>query len=809
MKWQLPHWIAIFMVFTQKASAQTEGIVTNFVGDANPGYTNGFGITAEVNEPRSMSMRGGNEYFYVADTENFVIRKVAVASGEVTTIAGTYTATQGYAPSCKIRQEECRNGIATYAEFAWPSGVAYSHADNTLYVADKSYWPKIRKVDFATGGPAFNGDFSCALCFSLFNFMDTVSIVAGNQSNAVRDGTGTEASFSDPQRLTLTADGRQIYVAEFSITDDRGSHDGTGSAIRRVTISSGKVETIAGGRYFDQQDGVGTWASFTQLQDIDVTRDGSILFAAEYDRIRTVETSSGVVRTIWTYDGGSALSEYGAAVGVAIASDGTTLYFANAADSVVNELNTVNGNVSVLAGEVYGNSDGTGTGAMFARPREIVLQDDGLFAYVLDVHRIRQVSTVPPEANNQEYSLHIRKPQVANAYAVATDITGNAYVTGAVYNISGSGTWNMFVHKINAAGTELWTFTSSGVEVEDGRAIVVEDATSLNPNILVTGRFSTRATFGGFELNAANNSWDMFVAKMSDEGVVLWANAGGGWNNDMAWGIAPYGGGRTDTDMLVVGEFKSELFTFGGSAVENKGGANMHKDIFVMKIAPTGSLLWVSAYGGEVDDYALAVSLDAYGDGYITGGVKSQMATFDSWELSADTRAGGLADAFVAKVSADGTLLWVLTEGGPGNDEIKGVSALNSGMGCIAAGFFTETATFGDVVVTSQGRTDGMVMRLSADGAVTWLTAVGGEGTDMARAIELDEESNAFVAGSFAGTASFAGIEIQANGAAGDADDKDAFLMKVSHAGSVEMVVPGGGAEPDYGYGVALAETDS
>lgn len=103
-------------------------VVTSLAGSA-PGFANGTGTAAEFSSPSGVAVdQSGN--VYVADTENFVIRKIT-PSGVVTTFAGT-----GY-PGMD-------DGAAVNATFLFPLGLVIDSSGN-IFVLDAN---AVREISF-------------------------------------------------------------------------------------------------------------------------------------------------------------------------------------------------------------------------------------------------------------------------------------------------------------------------------------------------------------------------------------------------------------------------------------------------------------------------------------------------------------------------------------------------------------------------------------------------------------------------------------------------------------------------------------
>ena len=102
-----------------------------------------------------------------------------------------------------------------------------------------------------------------------------VTTLAGTGDNGSANGTGTAASFYEPQGITT--DGTNLYVA--------GNKT---NLIRQIVISTGVVTTLAGTGSPGSSNGTGTAASFNYPEGI--TTDGTNLYVAD--------TSNHLIRQI-------------------------------------------------------------------------------------------------------------------------------------------------------------------------------------------------------------------------------------------------------------------------------------------------------------------------------------------------------------------------------------------------------------------------------------------------------------------------------------------------------------------------------
>jgi Beta-propeller repeat len=117
-------------------------------------------------------------------------------------------------------------------------------------------------------------------------------------------------------------------------------------------------------------------------------------------------------------------------------------------------------------------------------------------------------------------------------WAVATDKSGNSFVTGyfsGTATFSGtqlisSGSMDIFLAKYDPSGNLLWIRQGGGAGDDEGYGLTVDP----DGNVVVTGWFTGAATFGTNQLTGLNSSTDIFVAKYSAAGDLLWVKQAGG-----------------------------------------------------------------------------------------------------------------------------------------------------------------------------------------------------------------------------------------------------------------------------------------
>ena len=315
------------------------GVVSTLAGTAETsGSDDGEGTLAKFNTPEGITTDGTN--LYVSDTNNHTIRKIVIATKVVSTLAGT-AGTSG-----------SDDGDGTLAKFNTPNGIT---TDGTnLYVADMLN-NTIRKIVIATGA---------------------VSTLAGTAaSTGSTDGSGTEALFKQPKRITT--DGTNLYVA-----------DTTRHTIRKIVIATKVVSTLAGTAGTSGSiNATGTSSTFNRPTGI--TTDGTNLYVVDSANhtIRKIVIATEVVSTLaatagiyGSDDGDGTLAKFNTPEG--ITTDGTNLYVADRSNNTIRKIVIATGTVTTLSGEVSteGIADGTLPNATFSNPTGITT--DGTKLYV-------------------------------------------------------------------------------------------------------------------------------------------------------------------------------------------------------------------------------------------------------------------------------------------------------------------------------------------------------------------------------------------------------------------------------------------
>ena len=421
------------------------------------------------------------------------------------------------------------------------------------------------------------------------------------------------------------------------------------------------------------------------------------------------------------------------------------------------------------------------------------------------------------------YSTYLGGTGVDEGYAVTTDASGNAFisgetrssdfpVTGQGFDISQNGGQDVFVAKMNQAGTGLLYATYiGGGNSEIGYSIAVDSAgnayisgstsSAVFPSFPVTN-FSADTGFNGGTL-------DGFVTKLNPTGSALvYSSFLGGSSNDTAYDIAVDSGGNA----YVTGGTNSTDFpvTSGAFQTSFQGGGGQG-DAFVTKFSPTGNAFTYSTYlGGGGSDVAKSLAVDSAGNAHVTGYTESGLSGSAQIPTTAgayDTTFSQYQDVFVSDLNSTGTgLVYSTYIGGSASSNYVNAIALDSAGNAYITGYTYANnwpTTAGAFDTTFNGFADVYVTKLNSTGtALTYSTFLGGVDFEQAYGIAVDGAGNAHVAG-YTQSAAFP----VTGGAPSTAfsGSSDAFVTRFNPAGTALVYSTFlGGSGSDLALGIAL-----
>jgi streptogramin lyase len=336
-------------------------VIDTVAGTGLPENNGNRGVAVEINigDPFGVEI-GPDGALYVTEVRNHRVRRVDLATGRISTVAGT--GLPGYSGD---------GGPATEARLNEPYEVRFDSAGNMFFVEMQNHL--VRRVDAETG---------------------VISTIAGTGKAGYGGdgGPATRALFHRPHSIALDRQGN-LYVA------DIGNH-----RIRRIDLDTGIVESFAGSTErrlpVDGQAAKGQPILGPRALCIDgdtmwiALREGHSVWRLnlKQPQLRHV---AGTGQRGYTGDGGPADSAtFDGPKGVAVDSEGN-VYVVDTENQAIRKIDVHTGRISTVAGT--GRRGGTGDGgpataAELARPHGICVGPNGA-VYIGDTlnHRVRVV----------------------------------------------------------------------------------------------------------------------------------------------------------------------------------------------------------------------------------------------------------------------------------------------------------------------------------------------------------------------------------------------------------------------------------
>jgi len=405
------------------------------------------------------------------------------------------------------------------------------------------------------------------------------------------------------------------------------------------------------------------------------------------------------------------------------------------------------------------------------------------------------------------YSTYLGGSGEDTATAIATDAVGNTYVTG----------WTESLDFPEAPGSRLGTPSDVDVFVAKlsaaGQLLYLtylggsgEDegygiaVDSTGSAVIVGWTYSTNFPMVNAAQPRLGGGKDGFVAKLSPAGnTLVFSTYWGGSGADSANAVALDPQGN----IYVAGETTSADFPVLSGLQPQIGGGD---DAFISKFSGSGTRVYSTYLGGIGDDRATAVAIDAGGNAYITGSTYSPNFPVSN---AVQSRLAGGQDAFAAKIAAAGNSLLYSTylggsAGSVGAPETGNGIAVDS-AGCAYVAGTTSSSNFptmNPLQSALAGSQDAFVLKLSASGsALVYSTYLGGSSIDMATAIAVDSSGRADVVGYTASTDFPIFGAVQSANTGGYA----VFVVTLTATGNaLEMGTYIGGTASQAAYGIAL-----
>jgi hypothetical protein len=354
-------------------------------------------------------------------------------------------------------------------------------------------------------------------------------------------------------------------------------------------------------------------------------------------------------------------------------------------------------------------------------------------------------------AGNVAWAQSIGSSYECIANDIAIDINGDVLLTGKFggYTMSigtlslnaTSAFWDMFLLKINSAGTVLW---GKLVGTYNGPTESYAIATDQFANVFITGLYSDASLAIGSTTLINYGDDDMFIAKYTSQGNFLWARSAGGkaWESGSAISCDAFG------NPYIAGRFNDSL-VIGSTTLVCSGTGSGKQDIFLAKYDQEGGFVWATKAGGTEYDEVTSIVNDNSGNSYITGSYRSDPMCFGSTTFSIVHPY--TSDLFLAKYDSSGNVVWATATGGTYADIGYDMTIRDSSLFLLGT-YMSSVIPFGTTTLTnsSGNEIETFITNFDLNGNVVWAKSIQGPGHNTGNGISANATS-LFVTGSFSG----------------------------------------------------------
>ncbi len=358
---------------------------------------------------------------------------------------------------------------------------------------------------------------------------------------------------------------------------------------------------------------------------------------------------------------------------------------------------------------------------------------------------------------------------------VVKDAQGNSYLTGG---FTGSFTWgsttltsshgfDMFVAKMDANNVPLWARMAAGAtnipdhfSLDGGLSLAVNS----QGNVYVAGAFVKELHFLDEDGNPLqtltdgrddeNLNFEMFVAKYSTNGALMWVDGGNSGSTGAPNTLAI---DRNIANSIML-DTEDYPYVAGAVAGSNLFGEQTtivgESDFFLASLDTDGSEpFWVSTTGTPDFDYATAISVDALGYLNVLGVIGQGVMELPDSDITWNNDTGA-NDTFVISYDINGE--WYFANFIGGGDQAIGndIATLDDGDFFVVGGFSDSVLFPGenpqdDIILTAESEIEGFIAKYEIDGAILWAKQFGKGPAVDANKITVDPKGNVFILGSF------------------------------------------------------------
>jgi hypothetical protein len=353
-------------------------------------------------------------------------------------------------------------------------------------------------------------------------------------------------------------------------------------------------------------------------------------------------------------------------------------------------------------------------------------QQDVIFSIGLSVEQKIIVAGSTVSSNN-----------IATPGSFIENITGfeNGFI--ASFSVNGELEWSTYI----GGTTGFYDLLNTLVITDNGDIIVA--GLALSDDFPVT--------IGSMQENYGGGNSDGIICRFSPSGQLIWSSYFGNEGTDRITSIAIDNQGN----ILGLGETTSQ----NGMATNNANQTALSgdKDLFLFKMAPNGSLIWSTYFGGIDEEGSPGRSnlvIDENNNLYIAGKTSSAqgITTAGSHQVNLIESTGPLGNMMLASFNPNGEQLWGSYFGSRSLNVPLSLRIVDNSLIVMGRAFLDEFISAGNPMyneVNDVSSGDAFLASFSLDGTTQqWGTFFGGNGGTYSNCLEVMSSNQVVIAGS-------------------------------------------------------------
>jgi gliding motility-associated-like protein len=415
-------------------------------------------------------------------------------------------------------------------------------------------------------------------------------------------------------------------------------------------------------------------------------------------------------------------------------------------------------------------------------------------------------------AQNPEFLWASQIKMTGAPVSITHDRWGNVYTAGlfrgvvdfdpgpAVYNLTASSVYDIFISKMDADGKFLW---AKQIRSSTFTWYVTQPGISIDSmgNAYIGWAFHGTIDFdpgpGVYNLNSNLQKESTFMVKLDSSGTFKWARQFKGMEDIWFYAMTADETGST----YITGIFNGVIDFDPGPNIFNLSDSS--GGVFITKLDSAGNLVWAKSLGAyRKDDEPFSIAVDRAGNVFTTGWFVDS-ADFDPGPAKFYLISSGDDKIFISKLDSSGNFSWAKQFSGPALSGGNGYKVVTDSAGNVyTLGFIDGTTDFdpgaGIYNLTPGTNGSSFISKLDAAGKFAWAMLLTRDVS--MQGLAIDDQDGIYITGEFSGTFDFDPGPGIYNLTAKSIDN---FILKLNYTGNFVWAKQLGAAGVETSYSIS------